>query len=298
LRGDADDAAPRPTAKAKPWYASDADDAKPDANAPTTKPVIEKSFEIPDLQMKFVRLEAGEFLMGSPADEVGRRDNELQHRVRLTKPFYIATMEVSQIQYKTIMGSRPSFFHGDDLPAENMSWDEAVSFCEKLSAREGRKFRLPTEAEWEYAARAGKKGPVSGTGKLDEMAWQANNSGTRPLDSAKLWDTDPDNYFERLADNAARTRAVGRGTPNDWGLHDMQGNVCEWVADWYSATWFSEPAAAVDPRGPKESDLGSRVIRGGAWSSDPRNCRVAFRDWNTPDSRSGSRGFRVVMDAE
>ncbi|MDB5329234.1 MAG: Sulphatase-modifying factor protein [Phycisphaerales bacterium] len=273
---------------------------KPDGtgNAPATKPAAETFHEVADLQMKFVRIPAGEFLMGSPADEAGRRDNELQHKVKLTRQFYLQTTEVSQRQYKAIMGTRPSNFRGDDLPVENISWDEAVSFCQKLSDREKRKYRLPTEAEWEYAARAAKTGPVSGTGKLDEMAWYANNSGTQPLDSAKLWDADPHNYFERLLDNAARTRAVGRGTANDWGLHDMQGNVSEWVADWYSPTWTADEAAKVDPQGPKESDRGSRVIKGGAWSSDPRNCRVAFRDWNTPDDRSGSRGFRIATDAE
>jgi formylglycine-generating enzyme required for sulfatase activity len=247
--------------------------------------------------MAFVRVEPGEFLMGSPATEAGHKDNELQHKVRLTKVFYLQTTEVSQTQYAAVMGQNPSHFHGDELPVENVSWQDAVSFCEKLSKREGRKFRLPTEAEWEYAARAGSAGPVSGTGKLDEMAWHADNSGRKRLDSAKLWDTDPNNYFTWLSDNGCRTRAVGTGTANPWGIHDMQGNVTEWVADWYSKEYFAD-AAKADPQGPAESNLGSRVMRGGSWGSDPRNCRLAHRDWNTPDTRSGSCGFRVVMEAD
>jgi formylglycine-generating enzyme required for sulfatase activity len=248
--------------------------------------------------MTLIRIEPGEFEMGSPANEADRDDDELAHKVRLTKPFYLLATEVSQAQYTAVMGENPSYFRGDDLPVENVSWDDAVRFCEKLSKREGRKFRLPTEAEWEYAARAGKAGPVSGTGKLDEMSWHADNSGKQRLDSAKLWDSDPNNYFKRLLDNGCQTRAVGTGKANNWGLHDMQGNVTEWVADWYSDDYFREDAAKVDPPGPKESELGSRVMRGGSWGSDPRKCRIANRERNIPSAQSGSRGFRIAMDAE
>lgn len=156
----------------------------------------------------------------------------------------------------------------------------------------------PTEAEWEYAARAGKSGPVAGTGRLDEMAWYADNSGRQPLDSAKLWDTDPNNYFGKLSENGCGPRAVGTGMPNDWGIHDMEGNTAEWVMDWYSADYFRDDVLKIDPQGPVESSLGSRVMRGGSWGSDPRNCRIAHREWNVPSFRSGSCGFRVVMESE
>jgi len=256
------------------------------------------SYELPDLKMKLLLLEAGEFEMGSPADETNRQDNEFQHRVRLTKSFFIEITDITQAQYTAVMGKNPSYFQGDDLPVENVSWHDAVRFCTKLSKRQGRTFRLPTEAEWEYAARAGKEGPVSGSGKLDEMAWYADNSGRQRLDSAKLWDADPNIYFQHLLNNGCGTHPVATARPNDWGLYDMQGNVAEWVHDWFSEDYFHDDAAGVDPRGPKKSSLGSRVMRGGSWGSDPRNCRVAHRDWNVPDTQTASCGFRVVMDAE
>lgn len=257
-----------------------------------------KRHEIADLKMTLVRIEPGEFLMGSPADEPDRTGAELQHAVRITKPFYIQATEVSQGQYKALMGENPSEFKGDDFPVETVSWHAAALFCEVLSKREGRRFRLPTEAQWEYAARAGTTGPVSGTGKLADMAWYADNSGSEPLDSANIWETDSENYFARLAANGCRTRAVGGGTPNDWGVHDMQGNVSEWVGDWYEKDYFpTATAPAIDPTGPALSSVESRVIRGGSWGSDPRYCRVAARSGNNPWKQSASRGFRIVMEA-
>jgi formylglycine-generating enzyme required for sulfatase activity len=141
--------------------------------------------------MTFVRIEPGEFWMGSPPDEAGREKNEVRHKVRLTRPFHLQTTEVSQKVYAQVMGENPSHFKGDDLPVQNVSWDDAIRFCQKLSAREGKRFRLPTEAEWEYAARAGKDGPVSGTGKLDEMSWHADNLARRQLrqETARLGKT-------------------------------------------------------------------------------------------------------------
>jgi formylglycine-generating enzyme required for sulfatase activity len=218
--------------------------------------------------------------------------------VTLSRPFYLAATEVSQAQYEAVMGENPSHSKGPDLPVENVSWAQAAAFCLELGRREGRRLRLPTEAEWEYAARAGKAGPISGTGDVREMAWHADNSGDVKIDSAKLWDTDPDNYFKRLGDIGCRPRAVGTGTANDWGLHDMQGNVSEWVADWYEDDYYARGEAKADPPGPRESEFKSRVIRGGSWGSDPRNCRVANRDYNEPKMQSPSCGFRVAMDAD
>ena len=266
------------------------------ADPPATQPA--KYYEAPDLKMKLLRLEPGEFEMGSPANETNRLDNEFQHKVRLTKPFYLQTTEVTQAQYAAVMGKNPSHFHGDDLPVENVSWDDAVEFCAALSKRQGRTFRLPTEAEWEYAARAGKSGPVSGTGKLDDVSWYADNSGRDRLDSAKLWDTDPNNYFGPLVDNGCGTHRVATRQANDWGLYDMQGNVEQWVADWYGDTYYHDDAAGIDPHGPAASDLGSRVMRGASWGSDPRNCRLAHRNWNVPTTSTPNLGFRVAMSGE
>jgi len=261
-------------------------------------PVVAKPFTLPDRRMTFIRIPNGEFLMGSPPDEPSRGDDETQHKVTLAKPFYIQTTEVSQQQYEAVMGENPSNFKGGDLPVENVSWSQAAAFCYELSRLEGKKFRLPSEAEWEYAARAGAAGMVAGTGNLDEMVWYADNSGFKKIDSATLWDTDPSSYFAKLSDNGCRSRSVGIGRANAWGLYDMQGNVSEWVADWYSKDYYRDPAANVDPTGPKKSDLGSRVIRGGSWGSDPRSCRLAKRDYNVPSTQSGSCGFRIAMDAD
>jgi formylglycine-generating enzyme required for sulfatase activity len=267
------------------------------AATPTTKPAADKSIQLPDLKMTLIRIEPGTFEMGSPADEAGREDNELLHTVKITKPFYLMSGEVSQAQYKAVLGENPSYFHGDDsLPVENVSWDDAVRFCEKLSAKEHRKFRLPTEAEWEYAARAGTTGPVAGSGKLDEISWHADNSGKKPIDSVKLWADDPSGYFKALIDNGCKSRPVASGKPNDWGLHDMQGNVTEWVADWFSDDYFKTDAAKTDPTGPEKSPVDSRVMRGGSWGSDPAHCRIAHREWNVPSTQSGTCGFRVAMD--
>ena len=261
------------------------------------KPASPKSHEIKELSITLIRIEPGEFLMGSPDTEPGHHAREHQHKVKITKPFYIASTEVTQAQWKVLMGNNPSYFKGDNLPVENVSWEDARRFCEKLSEREKRKFRLPTEAEWEYACRAGKQGPVAGTGKLDEMAWYADNSGDARVDSTRLWKDDPDNYFKNLLANKCRTRPVGTAKPNDWGLYDMQGNVTEWVADWLDDEYYKNSPAA-DPAGPEKSELESRVLRGGSWGNEPANCRAANRDWNRADTRSGSIGFRIAMDAE
>ncbi len=261
-------------------------------------PGASKSHAIKDLRLTLLRIEPGEFQMGSPANEPAREKNELQHTVKLTTPFYMQATEVSQAQYQAIMGENPSRFKGAEMPVENVSWEDAVKFCAALSKREGRTFRLPTEAEWEYAARAGKSGPISGSGNIEQMVWHADNSGMDRIDSAKLWDTNPDGYFQKLLDNGCRPRWVGTGTPNDWGLHDMQGNLTEWVSDWYEADYFATDAARNDPQGPAKSSLNSRVMRGGSWGSDPRLCRIAARTWNVPTYKTPSCGFRVVMDPE
>jgi formylglycine-generating enzyme required for sulfatase activity len=188
--------------------------------------------------MKFVLIPAGEFTMGSPENEQGRDSNEPQHKVKITKPFYMQTTEVTQAQWKAVMGNNPSYFKGNDLPVETVSWDDAQEFIKKLSAKEGVKYRLPTEAEWEYACRAGSTTKFyfgEDESKLDEYAWYHNNSD-------------------------GKTHPVGQKKPNAWGLYDMHGNVWEWCQDWYGADYYKN-SPAEDPQGPASAE--SRVLRGG-----------------------------------
>jgi formylglycine-generating enzyme required for sulfatase activity len=212
-------------------------------------------------------VDPGEFVMGSPDDEPGHDPDETQHAVRITKPFWLGVYPVTQGQYAALTGSHPSYFQGgDDLPVESVSWDEAVAFCKKLSAKEGKTYRLPTEAEREYACRAGATGPYAGDGKIDDIGWYLGNSGEM-------------------------THPVGSLQPNDWGFYDMQGNVWEWCSDWYGPYPKNE---VTDPKGPKSGT--SRVLRGGSLEYGPEYARCAFRNYYSPDAKLYYIGFRVVME--
>ncbi|MCE9589041.1 MAG: SUMF1/EgtB/PvdO family nonheme iron enzyme [Planctomycetes bacterium] len=225
---------------------------------------------------KLVEIRAGEFLMGSPAGEEGHTSGETQHKVQIARPFMMGVTEVTQAQWRAVMGNNPSRFKGDDLPVEQVSWEDAQEFCRKLSEKEGKKYRLPTEAEWEYACRAGTGEAFGGTGNLDDMGWSGDNSGRSRLDSQRLCDTVSGNYISRLEGNGNQTHPVGQKRANAWGLYDMHGNVWEWCEDKYDAT--------------------SRVMRGGSWCIFPRDCRSAYRNWGAPGTRSCSIGFRLVLD--
>ena len=198
----------------------------------------------------FVRVPGGTFWMGSPESEGGRLSSEgPMHEVTLS-PFLIAACEVTQAQWKRVMGSNASEFKGDDLPVETVSWDDCQEFCRKTG------LKLPTEAEWEYSCRAGTSGPFAGTGKLDAMAWYEENSG-------------------------GRSHPVGRKLPNGFGLHDMHGNVFEWCEDWYQEDFYAESAGVTDPLC---TNPGSeyRVLRGGCWFILARYCRSASRNRSIP----------------
>jgi len=224
----------------------------------------------------FARIPAGEFMMGS---EKGNPDEAPAHRVRITKAFDMMKLEVSQAQWRAVMDSphakpknpdeakdvNPSHFKGPTLPVESVSWDSVQTFLSRLNARdEHHAYRLPTEAEWEYAARAAGKGkPAPG--------WCAAISGEK-------------------------THPVGEQPANDWGLHDMLGNVMEWVEDWYAQDYY-ERSALNDPRGPAANATGGglyKVYRGGAWLSDEGQCRPTFRGFDFPTSGYYSVGFRLV----
>ncbi len=226
----------------------------------------------------FVFIGPGTFAMGSPPSEDARNDDEASHPVTITRPFWLQATEVTQGQWQALMGSNPSGFAscGRDCPVENVSWDDAVAFLNRLSDKEGlercydgtrfkglgcRGYRLPTEAEWECAARAGTTG--ARYADLDAIAWYDRNAG-------------------------GRTRQVGQKSPNRWGLHDMLGNVWEWVQDWYG----SYDSVATDPTGP--SSGGNRVSRGGGWGLEARHLRAANRDRDAPQYRFDFLGFRAA----
>jgi formylglycine-generating enzyme required for sulfatase activity len=223
------------------------------------------------LGMKFMLIPAGKFVMGSPPNEHWRDDDEKQHEVRISKPFYLQTTEVSQAQWEKVMGDNPSHFKdcGDDCPVESVSWNDAQKFISKLNKREGtNKYRLPTEAEWEYTCRAGTETAYSfdEVDKLGEYAWYEDNS-------------------------EYQTHPVGEKKPNAWGLYDMHGNVLEWVQDWYGGY----PTGPIpDPKGPDKGER--RVLRGDSCSSVARGLRSANRYRYNPDSHYLLSGFRVARD--
>jgi formylglycine-generating enzyme required for sulfatase activity len=238
----------------------------------------------PPVPEGFVRVEGGTFQMGSASG--GDNDERPAHTVTV-KSFYMGKYEVTQKEWVEIMGSNPSNFKGDTLPVENVSWHDAIEYCNKRSMREGLTpayrgsgdsvtcdlsasgYRLPTEAEWEYAARGGANGAYltytySGSNSVDSVGWYDNNSGNR-------------------------THPVGTKQPNDVGLYDMSGNVWEWCWDWYG----NYPSGSqTDPVGPASGS--SRVLRGGSWYYSAQNLRSAFRGSYTPTLRGSNFGFRLV----
>jgi formylglycine-generating enzyme required for sulfatase activity len=239
----------------------------------------------PDNDM--VRIEPWSFTMGSPGDEPDRDRDENQHQVTLTQGFLMSATEVTQAQYEAVMGSNPSEFKGASRPVEQVSWYDAVKFCNALSEREGLTaaynvsgedvtwnrdadgYRLPTEAEWEYACRAGTTTRFhSGDddSDLELVGWYDGNSGLETHD--------------------VRTKQ-----PNAWGLYDMHGNVWEWCWDWYG----DYGGNATDPAGPRSFLI--RVLRGGGWYYNAQSCRSALRFSNFPDDRYSFNGFRVVRSS-
>lgn len=231
--------------------------------------------------MRFVLLPAGTFQMGSPDGDPSVRVNEVPaHEVILTQPFYLAAHPVSQAEYQAVMGTNPSRFHtkdggGPDHPVENVSWEDAARFCKRLSerpeeVRAGRTYRLPTEAEWEYACRAG--------------TTTAFSHGDRfPADQG---------HFDTGTNDKSGTVAVGTFPANLFGLYDMHGNIWEWCADWYSETAYRD-VSLRDPVGPASGRY--RVLRGGSWRNSADRCRAAYRNALAPHSRDSATGFRVVL---
>ena len=227
--------------------------------------------------MKFVWIKPGNFTMGSPKEENERFPEETQHKVTLTKGFYMGVYTVTQEQWKEVMGNNPSFFKGEkNLPVEMVSWDDCQEFIKKLREKDKKAYRLPTESEWEYACRAGTTTPFHFGETISTD--QANYDGEAVYGNGKK------GVFRK------KTTPVGTFPANAWGLHDMHGNVWEWCQDWYGEYPQKE---VVDPQGPEKGEF--RVLRGGSWHGYPQFCRSAFRVWNGPGFRNCGLGCRLCF---
>jgi sulfatase modifying factor 1 len=239
--------------------------------------------EINGVSYRFRWAPPGAFMMGSPETEEGREDDEALHKVTLSHGFWMLETEVTQAMWVSIMGTNPSFFRGVDLPVERVSWDDCQKFVRKLNnlghAPASSHFALPTEAQWEYACRAGTKAPFSWGGSLNGD--KANCNGTRPYGTKEI------GHF------LDRTTLVRKYSANPWGLFDMHGNVYEWCADWHGPY----PTRVVtDPRG--RANGSNRVMRGGSWGYYPQHCRSAYRGSYGVVFRDVFVGFRIVLVPE
>lgn len=221
------------------------------------------------ITIEMVKVEAGTFMMGATSEmQKPWYDEKPVHQVTLTNDYYMGKYEVTQNLWKAVMGRNPSKFKGDDLPVEKVSWDDCQEFISKLNSMTGRKFRLPTEAEWEYAARGGKKSrgyQYSGSSKMSEVAWYTANSGSK-------------------------THPVGKKQANELGLYDMTGNVLEWCQDWYGSYVSS---SQTNPTGAFSGFF--RVFRGGSWYGNAWNCRSSCRDSYNPGNCNFDLGLRLVL---
>ena len=221
------------------------------------------------ISIEMVRVEAGTFTMGAtPVMKDPWDDEKPTHQVTLTNDYYIGKYEVTQALWKAVMGKNPSKFKGDNLPVEQVNWKDCQEFLSKLNNTTGKKFRLPTEAEWEYAARGGKKSrgyQYSGSNNISDVAWYEDNSGSK-------------------------THTVGSKQANELGIYDMSGNVWEWCHDWKGSYSSS---SQVNPTGANSGSY--RVGRGGSWRHAARGCRSSYRNNSTPDNRNDSLGLRLIL---
>ena len=237
-----------------------------------------EDFRIDDIKFTMIAVRGGSFKMGATSEQTNAYEDETPvHKVNVNT-FCIGQTEVTQALWKAVMGTKPSHFFGDDLPVENVSWNDCQVFLTKLNTYlsgqlRGRVFRLPTEIEWEYAARGGEhsKGyKYSGSNNLDDVAWYSANSTNS-------------------------THPVASKTPNELGLYDMSGNVCEWCQDWYASDWYKRVQRADndDPTAPTSGSF--RVIRCGCWNNDETCCRTSFRGGDAPASADSGLGLRLVL---
>ena len=229
-----------------------------------------KSYTVGGVTFEMVSVDGGTFTMGGNSEQGSDAydDEKPTHQVTLSS-YYIGMTEVTQALWKAVMGSNPSYSNGDNLPVERVSCDDCKTFISKLNAMTGQKFRLPTEAEWEYAARGGNKShgyKYSGSNSVDDVAWYYGNRG------------------------GYKTHSVGTKAPNELGIYDMSGNVLEWCSDWYGS--YSS-ASQTNPKGPNSGSC--RVSRGGGWDGGASSCRVSFRYINNPTDRNNRLGLRLAL---
>jgi formylglycine-generating enzyme required for sulfatase activity len=239
---------------------------------PKTNTDRPKEYPDPATGMEFVFVKGGCYPMGDTFGD-GDSDEQPVHEVCVSD-LYMGKYVVTQEQWEKVMGGNPSSFKkGGRYPVENVSWLDVKGFITRLNGKKGRTYRLPTEAEWEYAARSGgKKEKWAGTSsewELEEYAWFFDHSGRS-------------------------THLAGEKRPNGLGLYDMTGNVWEWCGDWYERNYYSF-SPRNDPQGPSRGTF--RVLRGGSWSTDARYVRASTRHWSAPELRNNKRGFRLVRPA-
>lgn len=264
-------AKPKPTTPAKPKPTTPAKPTPAPVPAPaeSTASYANGVLTVGSVTYKFVYVAPGTFTMGAtPEQEYPYNEEEPAHQVTLTNGYYIGQTEVTQALWKAVMGSNPSRFKGDNLPVEQVSWNDCQDFIARLNDMTGQRFRLPTEAEWEYAARGGHQSrgtQYSGAYSIDNCAWYDGNSGSK-------------------------THPVATKQANELGIYDMSGNVWELCQDWYGS--YSSNAV-TNPTGPASGS--SRVIRGGSWYGNARICRVACRNCSAPGYRGSVFGLRLVF---
>ena len=289
--------------EAKKWLLKAADKGNDKAKSALAEieRVSDRTFTVNGVSFKMIYVQGGTFTMGATSEQGSDAnfDEEPAHRVTLSN-YYIGQTEVTQELWQAVMGSNPSKFKGNKRPVEWVSWDDCQTFITKLNNLTGQRFRLPTEAEWEYAARGGNKSrgyKYSGSNNLPDVAWyddSISNDDAAAVDAAAVAAAAVEAGLEEISVTveSEETYYVATKSPNELGIYDMSGNVWEWCQDWYDNEYYSH-SPQMNPQG---SSLGStRVCRGGSWYSGAGYCRVAYRYYYFPDYRSSYLGFRLAL---
>lgn len=262
---------PKPQQPAKPKPAAKPKPQQPTKPTRSPQELRTETFTVNGVSFKMCYVKGGSFLMGATPEQGSEEDcyDKPVHKVTLSD-YYIGQTEVTQALWQAVMGSNPSKFKGDNLPVERVSWNDCQEFLEKLNAKTGRTFHLPTEAQWEFAARGGNNSrdyKYSGSNYPDDVAWYDSNS-------------------------MYKTHNVATKQANELGIYDMSGNVWEWCSDWYASDYYKN-SDANNPRGAYTGSC--RVLRGGGWINYARYCHSSYRCYDVPSNRYGSLGLRLAL---